>query len=222
MVVDEPKAPGADAARLAILLEALEIFAHDLSNPLQSLIVLTELALDDAPPASEDELRCRQTLEAAERMRTLVTGLAGLTRGADGPRNTKTTVERFVEVLSRRWERHRIELRVDLGPAERTPSPPELDAALLNLGLGALAAATEAGGAFVFSVVGSDVDAEGAAPRCALEVGLTRVDPDGTTTPMELHERHVQRTEQLLAGSGVRARHKGARVSLEFSPEAMR
>ena len=58
-----------DSATLEILLEALEIFAHDLSNPLQSLIVLTELALDDAAPNSEDELRCRQTLEAAERMR---------------------------------------------------------------------------------------------------------------------------------------------------------
>ena len=74
-----------DRPRLEILHEALEIFAHDLSNPLQSLIVLTELALDDATPGSEDEMRCRQSLEAAERMRTLVSGLAGLTRGGSGP-----------------------------------------------------------------------------------------------------------------------------------------
>src|SRR5690606_28468532 len=78
----EQRAHQAEAQR-EVLLEAMEIFTHDLSNPLQSLIVLTELALDDTPEGTEEYDRCRQSLEAAERMRTLVQGLAGLTRSID-------------------------------------------------------------------------------------------------------------------------------------------
>lgn len=218
--VDARSAEG-DTARLHILLEALEIFAHDLSNPLQSLIVLTELALDDALAGSEDEQRCRQTLEAAERMRTLVTGLAGLTRGAEGPRQTKTTVDRFAEVLSRRWERHRIELEIDLGDVERSASPPELDTALLNLGLGAVATAAELAGSFLLTVRGSVVDGAHAA-RTALEFSLCHRDAEGQMRDVALHDKHLARSVHLLAGSGLKQRTVGTRVSLEFSPEAMR
>lgn len=210
-----------DKPRLAILHEALEIFAHDLSNPLQSLIVLTELALDDATPGSEDEMRCRQSLEAAERMRTLVSGLAGLTRGLEGPRNTQTSVDRFNELLSRRWERHRVELDIALGPAERTPSPPDLDIALLNLGLAAVATAGELGGTFVLQIRGSEIGS-GAEPRVALEATLLHRDADGTSAEAPFNERHIQRGRALLAGTGLTTRQEGARVSFEFSPEVIR
>ena len=210
-----------DRSKLQILHEALEIFAHDLSNPLQSLIVLTELALDDATPGSEDEMRCRQSLEAAERMRTLVAGLAGLTRGAEGPRNTQTSVDRFNELLSRRWERHRVEVDVALGPAERTPSPPDLDVALLNLGLAAVATAGELGGTYVLQLRGSEIH-EGSEPRVGLEATLLRRDADGSSTEAPFHEKHIQRGRALLAGTGLATRQEGARVSFEFSPDVMR
>jgi len=211
-----------DKPRLEILHEALEIFAHDLSNPLQSLIVLTELALDDATPGSEDEMRCRQSLEAAERMRTLVSGLAGLTRGLEGPRNTQTSVDRFNELLSRRWERHRVEVDIALGPAERTPSPPDLDVALLNLGLAAVATAGELGGTFVLQIRGSELE-QSSGPRVALQATLLRRDPNGgATSEAPFNEKHIQRGRALLAGTGLTTRQEGARVSFEFSPEVIR
>ena len=209
-----------DSARLEILLEALEIFVHDLSNPLQSLIVLTELALDDAAPNSEDELRCRQTLEAAERMRTLVTGLAGLTRDIDGARNTRTAVERSVEVLSRRWERHRIEIAVELGPVQNTPSPPLLDFALLNAGLAAVATAGTQSGSYRLDITGRDL--EGGDLPCALLLTLTRRDDNGAVVEVPLDGDHIRRFERLLEGPALRVRTQGNAIRLEFAPGAMR
>ena len=214
-IVDSPTA-SVDAARLDVLLEALEIFIHDLSNPLQSLIVLTELALDDAAPHSEDEQRCRQTLEAADRMRNLVVGLAGLARGNEGPLSARNAVDRFVDMLSRRWERHRIELQIELGPVEQRPSPPDLDMALLNLGLGAVATAGDLTGSFVLSVHGRDVDSEDAAHRCALEFSLVHHDPSGTTAQLAISPNHLDRSDALLRGSAVQIRRADNRVWLEF------
>ena len=214
-------ASDADAARLEILLETLEIFAHDLSNPLQSVIVLTELALDDAAPGTEEHLRCRQTLEAAERMRTLVLGLGGLTRGVQGPYSTRSSVERFAAVLSRRWDRHRITLDVELGEVDRAHSPPLLDAALLELGLAAIAAVGERSGAHVLSVRGLAAPAGDADGRCALEVSLVEPRADGTTEAVTLSEPHLVRLDRLLSGPAIRVRCAGTRVSLEFTPQAM-
>ncbi|MBL4684194.1 MAG: hypothetical protein JKY37_06370 [Nannocystaceae bacterium] len=216
------RSPESHAARLEVIFEVLDVFAHDLSNPLQSLIVLTELALEDAQPGSEDELRCNQTLEAAERMRTLVTGLAGLTRGTEGPRQLRTAVDRFAEILSRRWERHRIELQIDLGAAEHMASPPELDTALLSLGLGAVAAAGELGGpAFRLSVRVQEAK-PGDGADCVLQIVLVHRDPQSGDKEVPLDEKYLRRSADLLQGSGVRLETNGAKVSLEFSYEAVR
>lgn len=216
------RSPESHAARLEVIFEVLDVFAHDLSNPLQSLIVLTELALEDALRGSEDELRCNQTLEAAERMRTLVTGLAGLTRGTEGPRQLRTAVDRFAEILSRRWERHRIELEIDLGAAEHMASPPELDTALLSLGLGAVAAAGEIGGpAFRLSVRAREAKPDGSAD-CVLRVVLVHRDPKAGDREIPLDEKYLRRSADVLNGSGVRLETSGAEVSLEFSLEAVR
>ncbi len=209
-------------SRREVLLEALEIFTHDLSNPLQSLIVLTELALDDALPGSEEHERCRQCLEAAERMRTLVQGLAGLTRSIDGPRNTGAVVERFISVLSRRWERHSLRLSVDLGAVERVPAPRNLETVLLNLGLAAVAAASERSHPrYDLSVRGIIQDDERL--PCALELTLAGHNAGGSGVPIALSPSHLERSQRLLDGNpAMSLREDAAGLLLEFAPEPRR
>ncbi len=217
----EQRAHQAEAQR-EVLLEALEIFTHDLSNPLQSLIVLTELALDDTPEGTEDYDRVRQSLEAAERMRTLVQGLAGLTRSIDGPRNTKTVVDRFISVLSRRWERHQVRVSIDMGTIERTPTPPNLETVLLNLGLATVAAATDRNHPrYELSVRG--IVREGQALSCALEITLVGHDAGGTAAPVELARLQMERVARLLDGTtNMRLYEEAESVYLEFAPEPRR
>ncbi|MCX4244035.1 histidine kinase [Paraliomyxa miuraensis] len=210
-------------AQREVLLEAMEIFTHDLSNPLQSLIVLTELALDDTPEGTEEHDRCRQSLEAAERMRTLVQGLAGLTRSIDGPRNTKTVVDRFVSVLSRRWERHQVRISVDMGPIERTPTPANLETVLLNLGLATVAAATDRNHPrYELSVRGILREGQGAMP-CTIELTLVGHNAGGTAAPVELSRPHMERMGRLLDGvDNMRLYEEAEAVYLEFAPETRR
>lgn len=217
----EQRAHQAEAQR-EVLLEALEIFTHDLSNPLQSLIVLTELALDDTPEGTEDYDRVRQSLEAAERMRTLVQGLAGLTRSIDGPRNTKTVVDRFISVLSRRWERHQVRVSIDMGSIERTPTPANLETVLLNLGLATVAAATDRNHPrYELSVRG--IAREGQALPCALEITLVGHNAGGTAAPVELARQQMERVTRLLDGCpNMRLYEEAESVYLEFAPEPRR
>ncbi len=221
-MTSEQRAHQAEAQR-EVLLEALEIFTHDLSNPLQSLIVLTELALDDALPDSEEHERCRQSLEAAERMRTLVQGLAGLTRSIDGPRNTGAVVDRFISVLSRRWERHSVRLSIDLGPIERAPTPPNLETVLLNLGLAAVvAAADRSHPRYDLSVRGIAHDPESGRPY-ALELTLAGHNAGGSGVPIGLSPTHLHRAARLLDGNpAMSLREDAEAVLLEFAPEPRR
>ena len=216
----DQRARRAEAQR-AVLLEALEIFTHDLSNPLQSLIVLTELALDDSPPGTEEHERNKQSLEAAERMRTLVQGLAGLTRSIDGPRNTAAVVDRFSSVLSRRWERHSVRLSIDLGLIERTPTPPTLETVLLSLGLAAVAAAGDRNHPrFDFSLRGIGQDGE---LSCAIELTLAGHNAGGSGVPVAFSREHLDRTIELLDGNPtMRLREEAEAILLEFAPEPRR
>ncbi|MCA9709017.1 MAG: HAMP domain-containing histidine kinase [Myxococcales bacterium] len=216
----DQRAHQAEAQR-DILLEVLEIFTHDLSNPLQSLIVLSELALDDTPEGSEDYDRVRQSLEAAERMRTLVQGLAGLTRSIDGPRNAKTVVDRIVSVLSRRWERHQMRVSVDLGAIEHTPTPAVLQTVMLNLGLAAVAAAGDRNHPrYELSVQGASREGP---LGCALEVTLVGHDAGGTAAPVPLARHQMERIERLLDGNrAVRLREDEGVATIEFAPEQRR
>lgn len=216
----EQRARQAEAQR-AVLLEALEIFTHDLSNPLQSLIVLAELAMDDTMPGSEEHDRNRQSLEAAERMRTLVQGLAGLTRSVDGPRNTGAVVERFESVLSRRWERHAVRLSIDLGPIERAPTPATLETVLLSLGLAAVSAAGDRNHPrFDLSLRG--ISQDGPLP-CVLELMLAGHNAGGSGGPVELSRSHIDRTRQLIDGNpSMHLREDGQTILLEFAPEPRR
>lgn len=214
----DQRAHRAEAQR-DILLEVLEIFTHDLSNPLQSLIVLSELALDDTPEGTEDYDRVRQSLEAAERMRTLVQGLAGLTRSIDGPRNAKTVVDRLVSVLSRRWERHQIRVSIDMGMIERTPTPAVLQTVMLNIGLASVAAAGDRNHPrYELSVQG--VDRDDSDLGCALEITLVGHNAGGAAAPVQLARHQMERVARLLDGStSVRMHESDGVVTIEFAPE---
>ena len=214
----DQRAHQAEAQR-DVLLEVLEIFTHDLSNPLQSLIVLSELALDDTPEGSEEYDRVRQSLEAAERMRTLVQGLAGLTRSIDGPRNAKTVVDRIESVLSRRWERHQIRVSIDMGVIERTPTPAVLQTVLLNIGLATVAVAGDRNHPrYELSIQGVD-----RGDNCALEITLVGHNAGGAAAPVQLARPQMERVIRLLDGSpSVSLREEDCVVIIEFSPEPRR
>lgn len=217
----DQRAHQAEAQR-DVLLEVLEIFTHDLSNPLQSLIVLSELALDDTPEGTEDYDRVRQSLEAAERMRTLVQGLAGLTRSIDGPRNAKTVVDRIESVLSRRWERHQIRVSIDMGMIERTPTPAVLQTVLLNIGLATVAVAGDRNHPrYELSIQGVDRGDEQF--NCALEITLVGHNAGGAAAPVELARPQMERVMRLLDGNpSVNLREQDSVVIIEFSPEPRR
>lgn len=209
---------GRAEARHEILREALEILAHDLSNPLQSLIVMTEMALDDAPPDSEDYERNQQSLEAAERMKTLVHGLAGLTRPISGSRSATAVMQRMNAMLSRRWERHRIAPSIALAEIERLPTPPGFDSAILNLCLAVVTAAREASHPrYELSFRG--LRSEGPLP-CTVEITLAGHNAGGSGVPVELDRVHLQRTRQLLDGDPqVALREDEEAVLLDFAPD---
>lgn len=215
-----PTTLAAGKAQLEVLYELLEIFTHDLSNPLQSLIVLSELALDDAPEGSDDAERCQQTLEAAERMRTLVQGLGGIARRSDGPRNTRAAVDRVCEALSRRWDRHSISLSIDLGAIESTACSGSLDSALLAVVLGIISGVSEAErGEFELSVRGLERDPS-ATLGCALEITCAAKAGGQLVAPAA---PYLERAERLLEGrKDSSIRRDGAKTWLEFAPKAAR
>jgi hypothetical protein len=155
-------------------------------------------------------------------MRTLVQGLAGLTRSIDGPRNTRTVVDRFISVLSRRWERHQVRVSIDMGAIERTPTPAHLETVLLNLGLATVAAATERNHPrYELSVRG--ISQEGQALPCVVELTLVGHNAGGTAAPVELARPQMERLDRLLDGSpNMRIHEEAGSVYVEFAPETRR
>jgi signal transduction histidine kinase len=135
-------ADGAVAAR-DTLVELLSIVTHDLNNPLQSLIVLLELSVDDAPAGSETRTRAEQCQQAAERIKTLTAALAGLLRGRreDGPR----VWARAEALLGRRFERVGIPSRADVQALADLTLPNEFFFALCGACLLVLGTASNVG-----------------------------------------------------------------------------
>lgn len=191
-------APRAIAERDA-LLELIAIFTHDLSNPLQSITVLCELGLDDAPEGSDDQLRAQQCLEAAQRMRALLQGLSGLSRYHDGAYPLSDLVDRAIRVLVRRFDRHNTEVDVDLGSAAPRRIPAAFEFALLTICLGFLSAAAEAS-ALRNSLSIRAVDITDA--HCRLQIRSIASDNDNHTEPLELPPSYVARVIHIVSDLG--------------------
>lgn len=125
------------------LLELIAIATHDINNPLQSLVVLLELALDEAHPESDAYVRAQQCLMAGERIRALSSALAGL--GRSRPQDAAAAWGRVHGLLSRRFDRFGIHVGADLSRLDRRPFPVELELPLLGACM--LVIATAAAGA---------------------------------------------------------------------------
>lgn len=102
---------GAVAAR-DTLLRLLGIVTHDLNNPLQSLIVLLELSVDDAPIGSEARVRAEQCQLAADRLRGLTAALSAVLRGR--PEDAPQVWARAQALFGSRLDRSGVTTQCDL------------------------------------------------------------------------------------------------------------
>lgn len=151
------------------MLSLAAILTHDLSNPLQSLTVLCELAIEDDEPG-EGPRRAQQSLQAAERMRDLLHAYSALLRSADRPTKVGAALERTAAMFARRCERHRIALA--MGVERDFEGPPSTGLGLVSLFLAMIRTAEAGKGPFEARIVvdgptltATLTDAEGS--RCA-------------------------------------------------------
>lgn len=203
--VDIPLPDARAAAERDALLEVLAIFSHDLSNPLQSITVLCELAVDEPGAREEDQVRAQQCLDAAERMRDLVHNLAALTRGITQTQTVGSACDRVISLLSRRFERHRIEIDAELGAVAKVVAPLPFELAFLTLCLGVIATSADCSLSHAILKVVSPA-------RNQLAFEMT--DADGA--PAELLQGYVQRVCSILESTGVAVSSSGARMRFEL------
>jgi C4-dicarboxylate-specific signal transduction histidine kinase len=106
--------PGAGAAAVRTICDASAVFTHDVSNPLQSLMVLLELSLDELEQQPELAARVEQCLDAGQRMRALIRDFASFTRSLrDVPAEPLgASMTRLQRLLERRLERQGIAIDV--------------------------------------------------------------------------------------------------------------
>jgi hypothetical protein len=208
---------GARAERDA-LLDIVAIFAHDLSNPLQSITVLCELGMDDATPGSEEHLRAQQCLEAADRMRALIHSFAALIRGRSSSAPLQALVDRVTTLFARRFERHGIQTQIELGDAAEVRGVSGLEFSLLNLMLGAVATATDAPlKRYTLHVRAARADGDdGYRLTISMQGSMQPADDTGAWQPMPLSEPHVARAEHVLATSKARLQVADGCVELFF------
>ncbi len=204
------------------ITELIGIFTHDLSNPLQSLTVLLELTLDDLPSDSDEHARLGQSLEATERMRQMIRDFAGLARSGRSPSaisSCSAALERVLGLLRRRFDRHKIRYKINLGDVAEVPVPAStFEMGLLSLLLSAVAASADSEFAtFEFSIVGA-FPAKLGPGTARIEFGMAgHRHIDQTLATMKLGPTQVARTRQILAGTGVRViLHPNDSVRIEF------
>jgi hypothetical protein len=195
---DAATALGAIAAR-ETLIELLSVATHDLNNPLQSLIVLLELSVDDAAPGSEARARAEQCQIAAERIRALTAALAGLLRGRreDGPR----IWDRAQALLGRRFERLGVTTRVDLSRLADIAMPSTFFFGLCAACLVVLA--TAAGGALrghELAIEGSSQTADGTG-TVSMDLSIAPVDASAAPSPSEWDPIALQRLVAIVGES---------------------
>lgn len=207
--VPDAAAQGAAAAR-DTLVELLSIVTHDLNNPLQSLIVLLELCLDDAPVGSDVRTRIEQCQVAGERIKTLTAALGGLLRGRreDGP----GVWTRIQALLGRRFERTGVAIRsVDVSALADVALPSGFFFALCAACLVVLGTAAKGGLRGWDLAVRGDLDDARAAH---LELALV---------PAEGEPASAVPTWDLAAAARLRGlAHGDAAISVALSPGVIR
>ena len=192
-----------------VLLELLGVAAHDLSNPLQSLTVLTELGVDEPGATAEQRHRAEQCLEAAERMRQLVLALAGLARTGTRPGTIGQACTRLGTLLARRFDRHQLRYAVQLESLAGVTAPVRFELGLCSLLLGALEAVEGPP-----AITGATVALQGGADARRLRVELTG--PDGQR--IEPAPAHVANATAILDEAGIALRPGSGGWVMELTP----
>jgi hypothetical protein len=187
---DDVLSAAASADRDA-LIELIAVFTHDLNNPLQTVLVLSELALDETMPGTEGRARAEQCLTAADRLRVLAQAMSGLFRGR--PLRSDALWERLRTLLGRRFERHGIVPTLVAEEPRDALLPALCERIVFTLALGAIGAAGTSGRrqhALEMSCSPGE--------RIVIRGSFFGIEPDGTRVPLEFSEAHQERLAALL------------------------
>lgn len=123
------------SARVANLLRLMHAVSHDLSNPLQALLLHATMGLEDAEPGSETAQRHEADVEATRRMRTLLRALQGLATAGERPRSLASALQRFADVFAERYARFGLPLEVVPAPEGAPEVSAVVEESLLSVGL---------------------------------------------------------------------------------------
>ena len=118
---------------MTALYQILGSVAHDISNPLQALVMHAELAADES--ASDRGHSRDGELQATRHMQTIVRALTGLAAAGVHDRPLGDTLRRFETLLSRRWTRLGLEVEIDVRERRSVPVPAAFEEALLAAGI---------------------------------------------------------------------------------------
>jgi nitrogen-specific signal transduction histidine kinase len=181
------------------LRELLAMLTHDLSNPLQSLTVLCELAMAEAETDAEQE-RASQCLEATRRMNAIVLAISKVVR-RDGPGDVRGVLDRLLVLFARRIDRHDVDIVVETSAIDDVIPSLAIEQAILNLLLAAIARFTEERSrcGFSLSLRGSRPSPSSHPTRCELVLALDVVEGDGSRRRLALSPEHCARIEDLIA-----------------------
>jgi signal transduction histidine kinase len=127
--------PSSSSARVANLLRLVHAVSHDLSNPLQALVLHATMGLEDAEPGSDAAVRHEADVEATRRMRTLLRALQGLATAGDRPRSLAVVMQRFDDLFGERYARLGLPLRTTATPEGTAEVSALVEESLLGLGL---------------------------------------------------------------------------------------
>jgi signal transduction histidine kinase len=123
------------SARVANLLRLMHAVTHDLSNPLQALLLHATMGLEDAEPGSETAQRHEADVEATRRMRTLLRALQGLATAGERPRSLASALQRFADIFAERYARFGLPLEVVPAPEGAPEVSGIVEESLLSIGL---------------------------------------------------------------------------------------
>lgn len=200
-----------DKSSVRPLRELIALMVHDLSNPLQSLSMLLELAQDDVDPSSEAHERLVEASRAAVAMRTLVRGLGDFNRSARAGDEVPAArlVSSTLGVLQRRFSRQGIELidqPRDLD--EHTQVDAQFQLLFLTLLLSALAADADPNKARSLTV--------STPSPTSLQIAFKATDPNGVSEAWPLSTPHILHAQQLAEALGLRLETIPSRATVWF------
>ncbi len=204
------------AAERDALRDVIAILAHDLSNPLQSITVLCELGLDDlAEGTPADSTHLQQCLQAAERMRSLIHGIAAVVRQGATVNPLGQVVSRVATLFARRLDRHSTQVRINLENLESMRGPAAMEFALINIVLGYISNAGDSGCKRHELCFGNG-RFDGPMERCVLEVSMHCLGGEDGRKVLPCTSRHIARARDSLADTGAELAERGDTLALIF------